>query len=67
MILGNALSAFVGITSFHLLGGMRITLLLAEAFSIFGMFVLHWLHAPAATVALIAVLGHISHYRYAFS
>jgi CBS domain-containing membrane protein len=29
------------------------------------MFILRCLHPPAAAVALIAVLGHIAHYRYA--
>jgi CBS domain-containing membrane protein len=30
------------------------------------MFILRCLHPPAAAVALIVVLGHISHYRYIF-
>jgi len=30
------------------------------------MFSLRCLHPPAAAVALIAVLSHILHYRYAF-
>jgi CBS domain-containing membrane protein len=31
-----------------------------------GLFVLRCLHPPAAAVALIVVLGGITHYRYAF-
>jgi CBS domain-containing membrane protein len=30
------------------------------------MFILRCLHPPAAAVALIAVLGHIGSYQYAF-
>jgi CBS domain-containing membrane protein len=39
---------------------------IAASLSIMGMFVLRCLHPPAAAVALIAVLGHVTHYRYAF-
>jgi CBS domain-containing membrane protein len=39
---------------------------IAAALSILGMFILRCLYPPAATVALIAVLGHVMHYRYAF-
>jgi len=66
VIAGNTLSALVGILCFHLLGGMLITLPLAVALSILGMLILRCLHPPAAAVSLIAVLGHIGHYRYAF-
>ena len=66
VIAGNTLSALVGILCYHLLGEMLITLPLAVALSILGMFTLRCLHPPAAAVALIAVLGHIGHYRYAF-
>jgi len=31
------------------------------------MFILRCLHPPAAAVAMIAVLGHVMHHRYAFS
>ena len=66
VIAGNTVLAFVGILCFNLFGDMLITLPLAVAFSILGMFILRCLHPPAAAVALIAVLGHIGHYRYAF-
>jgi len=38
----------------------------AASLSIMGMFLLRCLHPPAAAVALIAVLAHVTHYRYAF-
>lgn len=66
VIAGNTLSALVGIGCFHLMGDILITLPLAVALSILGMFILRCLHPPAAAVALIAVLGHIGQYRYAF-
>lgn len=66
VIAGNTLSALVGIACFHLLGGLLIALPLAVAVSILGMFLLRCLHPPAAAVALIAVLGEIGHFRYAF-
>ena len=52
VIAGNTLSALIGMP-------------IAAALSILGMFVLRCLHPPAAAVALIAVLGHVLHYRYA--
>lgn len=66
VIAGNTLSALVGISCFRLFGDMLIALPLAVALSIFGMIILRCLHPPAAAVALIVVLGHIGHYRYAF-
>ena len=39
---------------------------IAAACSILGMFMLRCLHPPAAAVAMIAVLGHVTQYRYAF-
>jgi CBS domain-containing membrane protein len=39
---------------------------IAVSLSIMGMFVLRCLHPPAAAVALIVVLGHVTHYRYTF-
>jgi CBS domain-containing membrane protein len=38
---------------------------IAAALLILGMFILRCLHPLAAAVALIAVLGHVLHYRYA--
>lgn len=66
VIAGNTLSALVGITVIHITSEPLIALPLAASLSILGMFVLRCLHPPAAAVALIAVLGHVMHYRYAF-
>ena len=66
VIAGNTLSALIGIGCFHLIGWPLIALPAAVALSIFGMFTLRCLHPPAAAVALIAVLGHIGSFRYAF-
>ena len=66
VIAGNTLSALVGISVIHLVGEPLIAMPLAASLSILGMFVLRCLHPPAAAVALIAVLGHVMHYRYAF-
>lgn len=63
---GNVLSALVGITACHFISNPLIALPIAAACSILGMFVLRCLHPPAAAVALIAVLGQIESYRYAF-
>jgi len=67
VIAGNTLSALVGITCAHFTGlPILLALSLAASLSILGMFILRCLHPPAAAVALIAVLGHVLHYRYAF-
>jgi CBS domain-containing membrane protein len=66
VIAGNTLSALVGITTFHLIDQSLLAIPLAASLSILGMFILRCLHPPAAAVALIAVLGHISSYQYAF-
>ena len=66
VIAGNTLSALVGIACFLLIPWPLIALPMAVALSILGMFMLRCLHPPAAAVALIAVLGHIDHFRYAF-
>ena len=66
VIAGNTLSALVGITVIHLVEDPLLALPLAASASILGMFILRCLHPPAAAVALIAVLGHVMHYRYAF-
>ena len=64
---GNTLSALVGISCAHLTDlPITVALALAASLSILGMFILRCLHPPAAAVALIAVLGHVLHYRYAF-
>ena len=66
VIAGNSLSAVIGITTFILIPEPLLAMPIAASLSILGMFVLRCLHPPAAAVALIVVLGHISHYRYAF-
>ena len=64
---GNTLSALVGITCAHFtILPIAIALALAASLSILAMFILRCLHPPAAAVALIAVLGHVLHFRYAF-
>lgn len=65
VIAGNTLSAVVGITCANWIAVPLLALPLAASLSILGMFILRCLHPPAAAVAMIAVLGHILHYRYA--
>lgn len=64
VIAGNTLSALIGVACAYLQLDPIITLPLAVALSIFGMFQFRCLHPPAAAVSLIAVLGHITSYRY---
>lgn len=66
VIAGNTVSALVGISAVHLVSEPLIAMPLAASLSILGMFILRCLHPPATAVALIAVLGHVMHYRYAF-
>lgn len=66
VIVGNTLSALVGISVLHVVEEPLLALPLAASLSILGMFMLRCLHPPAAAVSLIAVLGHVMHYRYAF-
>jgi CBS domain-containing membrane protein len=66
VIAGNTLSALVGITIIHLIDAPLLAMPFAASLSILGMFLLRCLHPPAAAVALIVVLGHVMHYRYAF-
>ena len=66
VIAGNTLSALVGITAAKLISEPLLAMPIAASLSILGMFVLRCLHPPAAAVALIAVLGHVMNYRYAF-
>jgi CBS domain-containing membrane protein len=63
---GNTLSALIGISCNYLFSNPLIAMPVAASSAIMGMFLLRCLHPPAAAVALIAVLGHITHYRYAF-
>ena len=65
VIAGNTISALIGISSVHLIREPLLAMPIAASLSIMGMFILRCLHPPAAAVALIAVLGHIAHYRYA--
>lgn len=66
VIAGNTLSALIGVTAITVMPEPLLAMPIAVSLSIMGMFVLRCLHPPAAAVALIAVLGHITHYRYAF-
>ena len=66
VIAGNTLSALVGITINHWVSQPLLAMPVAAMLSILGMFILRCLHPPAAAVALIAVLGNIVGYRYAF-
>lgn len=65
VIAGNTLSALVGISILHLVNQPLLAMPLAASLSILGMLLLRCLHPPAAAVALIVVLGNITHYRYA--
>jgi len=66
VIAGNTVSALMGITLYILIPEPLLAMPLAASLSILAMFILRCLHPPAAAVALIVVLGHITHYRYAF-
>ena len=63
---GNTLSALIGVSAVSWISEPLLAMPIAASMSILGMFALRCLHPPAAAVALIAVLGHITHYRYAF-
>ena len=65
VIAGNTVSALVGITIANLIKEPLLAMPIAVSMSILGMFIFRCLHPPAAAVALIAVLGHVLHYRYA--
>ena len=66
VIAGNTLSALVGIITVHFIDQSILAIPIAASLSILGMFMLRCIHPPAAAVALIAVLSHVSSYRYAF-
>jgi CBS domain-containing membrane protein len=66
VIAGNTLSALVGISVTIVIQNPLLALPIAASLAILAMFILRCLHPPAAAVALIAVLGNVMHYRYAF-
>ena len=66
VIAGNVVSALVGITCATYINDVLLALPIAVALAIMAMFILRCLHPPAAAVALIAILGHVTIYRYAF-
>ena len=66
VIAGNVVSALVGITCATYINEVLLALPIAVALAIMAMFILRCLHPPAAAVALIAILGHVTIYRYAF-
>ncbi len=65
VIAGNTLSALIGITAAIWISQPLLAMPIAVSLSILGMFALRCLHPPAAAVALITILGQITHYRYA--
>jgi CBS domain-containing membrane protein len=66
VIAGNTLSGLVGISVAIVIQNPLFAMPMAASLAILGMFILRCLHPPAAAVALIAVLGNVMHYRYAF-
>jgi CBS domain-containing membrane protein len=66
VIAGNTFSALVGICCAIFVPTLLIALPAAVSLSILVMFIMRCLHPPAAAVALIVVLGSITHFRYAF-
>jgi len=66
VIAGNTLSGLVGISVTIVIQNPLFAMPMAASLAILGMFILRCLHPPAAAVALIAVLGNVMHYRYAF-
>jgi CBS domain-containing membrane protein len=66
VIAGNTLSALVGIGITIVIHNPLLAMPIAASLAILAMFILRCLHPPAAAVALIAVLGNVMHYRYAF-
>ena len=65
VIAGNTISALIGIAVGLVINEPLLAMPIAASLSIFGMFILRCLHPPAAAVALIVVLGHVTHFRYA--
>ena len=66
VIAGNTLSAPVGIATMHFVSAPLLVMPLAASLYMMGMFISRCLHPPAAAVAMIAVLGQLTHFRYAF-
>ena len=66
VIAGNTISAVIGIAVIGLVKEPLLAMPIAASLAILGMFVMRCLHPPAAAVALIVVLGHVTHFRYAF-
>ncbi len=65
VIAGNTISALIGIVAFMVVPEPLLAMPIAASLSILGMFVLRCLHPPAAAVALIVILGHVTQFRYA--
>ena len=66
VIAGNTLSALIGIAVAFVVQESLLAMPIAASLAILGMFVMRCLHPPAAAVALIVVLSHVTHFRYAF-
>ncbi|TDR52105.1 HPP family protein [Halomonas ventosae] len=57
VLLGNLLSAVVGVACFQLLGASALSVTLAVSLSILLMQLTHSVHPPGAAAALVAVIG----------
>ena len=66
VIVGNTLSALVGIGINYWVSEPLLAMPAAAMLSILGMFMLRCLHPPAAAVALIVVLSKTLGFQYAF-
>jgi len=64
IILGNIISALVGVSCVLLIGNIQVAFCLSIAISVFLMICFNCLNAPAAATALGIVIGHVSTYRY---
>ena len=64
IILGNIISALVGVSCVLLIGNFQVAFCLSIAISVFLMICFNCLNAPAAATALGIVIGHVSPYRY---
>jgi CBS domain-containing membrane protein len=64
VVAGNTLSAAVGMAVIGLIQEPQMAIPLAACLAIMGMFIFRCLHPPAAAVALITVMGHVTNLSY---
>jgi CBS domain-containing membrane protein len=64
VVAGNTLSAVVGIAVIGLVQEPLMAIPSAACLAIMGMLIFRCLHPPAAAVALIAVMGHVTNLSY---